>query len=164
MKKLSIAIVVMASLFQLGCGGGSSEADNLPENLTVSVSLPENFEVTPGEEFEIEANGSSIPYHPSVELTYRWTKTIYFKPFAEIVADHGGSVFRALGSLETEVDFSTESKIKEISPSLYPGGYVQYNVRIGAKGYIFDTSSFDSSSLNPTLSAYSDNIQVFVVE
>jgi ABC-type phosphate transport system substrate-binding protein len=165
MKKINLCALLLALFSLVGCGGeASSSKPDLPENITLSVQLSENFEVTPGSEFELEAVGSVSPYNKNVELTYKWTKITFFKPMVEIVADYGGSYERALRSLESEVDFSTERKIKEVAPALYPGGYVQYNVRIGAKGYSFDLFSFSGNSLYPGSSAYSDNVLVYVVE
>lgn len=165
MKKIILCSLFFTSLSLVGCGGESSSSKpDLPENITLSVQLPENFEVTPGSEFELEAVGNVTPYNENVELTYKWTKIIFFKPMIEIVADHDGSYDRAFRSLESEVDFSTEPKIKEVAPALYPGGYIQYNVQIGAKGYSFDLSSSSVNSLYPGSSAYSDNVLVYVVE
>lgn len=165
MKNSYFCTLLLISLTLLGCGGGSSSSQpDLPENIRLSVQLPEDFEVTPGSEFELEAVGSVSPYNKNVELTYKWTKITFFKPMVEIVADHGGSYERALRSLESEVGFSTEPRIKEVAPALYPGGYVQYNVQIGAKGYSFDLSSSSGNSLYPGSSAYSDNVLVYVVE
>ncbi len=153
--------------FLISCGGSESGsgASEKPDNIIVSVDLPENFEVRAGEAFDIQAFGDFTPYHPDIVLTYKWSKTIYYKPLSDLLDDHGGDVLSAVLSLDTDLNFSGSEMITDIAPNLDDGGYIQYSVEIGAEGYIFDLTNINNgSTLYPTSSAYSDFIKVYVVE
>lgn len=163
-------ILFVFALAACGGGGGSSsdggsQSSAKPETITVSISLPESFEAQAGESFSIESQGTFSPYHPDVQLTYKWTKTIFYKSLGELIADFGGDVASAIWSLTTDSDFSTSQTLSDFAPNLDPGGYVQYTVEIGAEGYQFDLSSIDTgNTLYPVASSYTAFIKVYVVD
>jgi hypothetical protein len=148
------------------CGGGSGDSGKnpLPEDVTLSVSLPEDFNVHPGEVFSISAVGKVTPYHPDIELTYTWSKTVYPKPYDELLRDHGGSVESMLHALDDELDFYEGQTLEDVAPTLDDGAYVQYQVKISAEGYTADyASTGDEASLLPTSALGTDAISVTIV-
>ncbi len=113
----------------------------------MSVELPNDFTVRAGEEYEIEAFGEFSPFHPDVELTYHWTKSIYFHPLEQLIADNGGVFDESLlSSIETDINFSRSQTISDMSSALGEGGYIQYSVQIGAVVYSFDLSEVNSGN------------------
>jgi len=162
-KILTYSIVLLIAIGLTGCGGSDS-SEPRPDRIDLSVELPEDFQVQKGTEFSVEAMGAFTPFHPDVELTYSWTKIVYFKPLDELLADFGGDFQAAVLSLESDLDFSDQQTISDIAPEIEPGGYVQYRVSIGAVGYQFDSSSVNPFSLEPDSNNFSDVINVFVVE
>jgi len=162
MKKLLISLLF--PFVMSGCGSDSESGSPKPDSVNVNVNVPDNFTVMPGEEFSIEATGSFTPYHPDVELTYAWSKTTYPKPALEILDDFGGNGTLALDSLVTEIDISKGKIVTDVAPTLYEGGFVWYQVKIGAKGYYIDPTQPNDYSLAPGSAKYTAFVKVFVVE
>lgn len=162
----NIISILLLCLLISSCEGGGSSGGSKPESIAVSVELPNDFTVSAGEEYTIDAFGEFSPFHPDVELTYRWTKSIYFQPLEQLIEDNGGVFDESLlQSIETDTDFSRSPSVTDVSMSLGEGGYIQYSVQIGAAGYTFDLSELDSGNhLFPFTSRYTDFIRVYVVD
>lgn len=154
-----ICVFILLGLSLANCGGESSKEkkEPLPKEITLSVSLPQPFYVKPGEMFEINASGNVTPYHPDIKLIYIWDKLTYKKSLADLTAEFGGSMQKAISSGVKEAEFARGSKIVEIAPDLEPGGHVIYTVRIFAEGYILDIDTNRNQPLFSVTSAIIKN-------
>lgn len=165
MKKTLVISFLLILICGCTSGNESNSGEPLPDSITLSVSLPEDITVGPAERFSIEAIGEFSPYHPDIQLTYTWSKIIFPKAFNEILNDFGGDAFEAIGSLDAENDFAHGKVLSDISPTLYEGGFVQYEVEIGARGYAIDYLNLPQrNSLLPTSALFKAYINVYVVE
>lgn len=152
----------MFSFLLLSCdSGGGVQGGELPEDITLSVGLPEDIEVAPGETFSIAAAGSVVPYHPSLEIEYSWDKLIFPKPLDVLIAENGGSVEAALESIESYFDFYEGQVLEDIAPQADAATYVQYRVKVSVDGYLPDYNS-NSNSLVPSTAAGTDTITVYI--
>lgn len=145
LKKLSV-LALCAGI--ISCGGGSDGPDYgpKPDSISLSVAVPDDFYVDPGEEFTIAAIGDFTPYHPDIELQYSWSKTIYPKPFDELLADFDGNVEVMLASLDREFRFSDQQTLEDIAPDLHDSAYISYTVQVSAAGYIVERTDDSLSS------------------
>lgn len=157
MNKLIKLLLMVTIIGVVGCDDSSVD-DN---TYTVTVTLQDDVTVAPGTEITLVAEASVSPSIEDVKFKYHWRKVVYYKPFDEIVDDHGGDEESAFDSLEKEIGFSTRSSITDVMPSLQAGGYVEYYVKADAYGFTFNNTDSDAPKIIRT---DFDTTKVFVVD
>lgn len=144
---LNRGVIILICFLMLGCGGSSGDDDDLPQEIQLSVALPDTFSVKSGDMFDITAIGHVNPYHSGIRLEYTWDRIIYEKSLQEFIDDRNGNVLQAILSGDSEYSFAEGQTINEIAPDLEPGGHIIYSVTISADGYSVDLGNLDDLTI-----------------
>lgn len=169
--KTGLLILFTTSL--IACGGGDGDSNNgpLPDEITIraSTDYPLHSEgafyevhVKKGETYTLDTFVNISPYHPDIEPTYSWNRSVYEKSLTELYFENG-SMNAALATVDSELNFSYEASVTETATwDITETGYISYSIKVGASGYYIPYTPMTSVTQLPSSSRNLIYIRVYI--
>lgn len=167
-------LLILFSTTLIACGGSGDESSNngpLPDKITIRASTDYSLHsegafyevhVKKGETFTLDTLANVSPYHPDIQFTYSWNRSVYEKSLTELYFENG-SMNAAMATVESELSFSSEASITETAIwDITETGYISYSIKVGAVGYYTPYTPMTSVTQLPSSSRNLIYIRVYI--